>query len=68
MGVEVGRAVGMPVDEFTEKAWAQLAAGSEEVIVGSFGPEEEFLGMVNQRRKAFEFLSGMLLKNFGSHS
>jgi hypothetical protein len=68
MGEEVGRAVGIPVDEFTEKAWAQLAAGSDHVIVGSFGPEEKYLGMVKQRRDTFESLSDMILKNFGSRS
>ena len=64
MGPETGRAMGMPVAEFTEKAWAQLAAGNELVIVGSIGPEEPFLEMVKQRTKTFENLSDMMLGHF----
>ncbi|KAK4126007.1 NAD(P)-binding protein [Parathielavia appendiculata] len=66
MGPEVGRAMGMPVAEFIEKTWAQLTAGSEHVIVGGFGSEEAYRGMVKQRSDTFEAVSGMLLKNFGS--
>ncbi|KAK4041539.1 hypothetical protein C8A01DRAFT_14718 [Parachaetomium inaequale] len=64
MGPEIGRAMGMPVSEFTDKAWAQLAAGNELVIVGSMGPEERFLEMVRMREKAFEDLSDLMLAHF----
>ena len=29
-----GKAIGMPLDEFTDKAWAQLEEGREQVFVG----------------------------------
>jgi short-subunit dehydrogenase involved in D-alanine esterification of teichoic acids len=64
MGPETGRAMGMPVDVFTEKAWAQLAAGSELVVVGSFGPEEKFQEMLRLRGGIFEALSNMMLAHF----
>jgi hypothetical protein len=56
--------MGMPVDEFTEKAWAQLAAGNELVIVGSIGPEKSFLEMLRLREKAFEGMSDAMLGHF----
>lgn len=55
----------MPLDEFIEQAWPQLAAGSEDVIVGHLGPRREsFMALLNQRRDQFEGLSDMMLKNF----
>ncbi|SPQ24266.1 24ef7a7e-2341-47dc-8cb3-e8a86d3d2e6f [Thermothielavioides terrestris] len=64
MGPEVGRAMGMPVVEFVDRAWAQLATGSEHVIIGSIGPENEFLDLVSRRRKAFDALSDGMLAHF----
>ncbi|KAH6853374.1 hypothetical protein B0I37DRAFT_359128 [Chaetomium sp. MPI-CAGE-AT-0009] len=64
MGPETGRAMGMPVDVFTEKAWAQLAAGSELVVVGSFGPEGEFQEMLRLRSGIFDALSDVMLAHF----
>ena len=62
MGPERGRAMGMPVDEFVEKTWEQLAAGSDHVIVGSM--DDAFTAMVKQRRDRFEGLSNLMLGHF----
>ncbi|KAK3299991.1 uncharacterized protein B0H64DRAFT_4568 [Chaetomium fimeti] len=57
MGPEKGRKMGMPTDEFTEQAWAQLAAGSEMVIVGSLGPPKEFHEMLRLRNGIFDTMA-----------
>lgn len=61
MTPEVGRKVGMPLDDFIEKAWAQLAEGRDLVIVGGFPEDKSYLELVNKRRDAFEGLSDILL-------
>ncbi|KAH8587038.1 hypothetical protein B0O99DRAFT_665529 [Bisporella sp. PMI_857] len=61
---ERGRSFGMPAAEFIEKAWLELAVGSEHVIVGSAGPEESFKEIVKLRRQNFESLSDLLLDHF----
>ncbi|KAL5352029.1 hypothetical protein ACLOAV_001972 [Pseudogymnoascus australis] len=58
------RTFGMPAAEFIEKAWSELAAGSDHVIVGSAGPEESFKEIVKLRRQNFENLSEVLLGHF----
>lgn len=35
MGIERGRALGMPLDQFTEQAYAQLATDKEIIIIGN---------------------------------
>ncbi|KAH7111119.1 hypothetical protein B0J11DRAFT_599019 [Dendryphion nanum] len=64
MGPERGQSMGMPATEFVEKAWSQLAAGSEHVIVGSAGPEDSFMEIAKRRRQHFESLSDLLLAHF----
>jgi hypothetical protein len=64
MGLEKGRALGMPLNEFTEKAWSQLASGTDHVIVGALGPDTAYLEMVNGRRNRFEALSNLMLTHF----
>lgn len=66
MGIERGRAVGMPLDEFTEKAYAGLASGKEEVIIGTLAgasPEaaQEFL---EKRNVLFNNLSNVIAAHF----
>ena len=58
--------MGMPVDVFTEKAYAQLAAGADLVSVGSVGTasEEEYLDLVEKRKKIADSLTGMMLAHF----
>ncbi|UPL04078.1 hypothetical protein LCI18_015012 [Fusarium solani-melongenae] len=64
MGVEKGRAMGMPVAVFVEKTWPQIVSGTDHIIIGAIGSEESFLGAVQQRREQFEVLSGHLLTHF----
>jgi hypothetical protein len=65
MGEEVGRKFGMPVDEFTEIAYTALAAGKDEVIIGTVGlgkgyDKEKFHAIVNGRRDAFQWLADIM--------
>ncbi|KAL8793855.1 MAG: hypothetical protein Q9195_003581 [Heterodermia aff. obscurata] len=60
MGEERGRALGMPLGEFCERAWEGLREGGDQIVIGSIGPEEEFLGIVDKRRGVFEVLGGMI--------
>ncbi|PKS08178.1 hypothetical protein jhhlp_005454 [Lomentospora prolificans] len=64
MGEDVGRALGMPIGEFIEQAWSQLAEGSEHVMVGGIPAEEPFKELANKRREAFELLSGVMLAKY----
>ncbi|MCJ1376754.1 hypothetical protein MMC20_007999 [Loxospora ochrophaea] len=60
MGEERGRALGMPLDKFCNEAYEGLAAGKDQVIVGSIGPPETFHEIVDQRRGAFGALAHMM--------
>ena len=60
MGEEKGRAVGMPLDEFTDQAYKGLAAGKDQVFIGSIGPPEPFYDIVNKRRTAAENLAKVM--------
>ena len=42
----------MPLDEFTDKAWAGLLKGEDEVYVGAIGAEDRFSSIARQRREA----------------
>ena len=66
MGEERGRGMGMPVDVFTEKAYAQLAGGADLVSVGTVGAasEEEYLDLVEKRKKIADSLTDMMLAHF----
>jgi hypothetical protein len=60
MGIERGRAIGMPLAEFVEQAWSQLAAGSEQVTVGA---DEDYMKLMDHRRNRFEAMSDMFEKH-----
>lgn len=60
MGVEVGRKVGMPLDAFTEEAYQGLAAGNEDVYVGSVGPAEAFHEVVTKRRAVVQAFAKLM--------
>ncbi|KAL9106341.1 MAG: hypothetical protein Q9227_008610 [Pyrenula ochraceoflavens] len=67
LGPTKGRAMGMPVDQFTSEAYAGLQSGSDHVIVGAAGPgsKEGFDEIVRLRRERFEGLSGVIRKMAG---
>jgi hypothetical protein len=60
LDADKGRHMGMPLAEFTDKAWQGLAKGEDQVHVGFVPPEERFFGIARQRRKACEEMSKKL--------
>lgn len=56
--------MGLPVDVFIEQAWAQLAAGSELVMVGDVGAGEGYPEMMRLKGALFEALSDRMLTRF----
>ena len=60
IGKEKGRALGMPLAEFCDRAYEGLASGKDQVIIGSIGPRETFMDIVDKRRSTFEFLVNMM--------
>lgn len=69
MGANVGRQLGMPLKDFTDKAWDGLLKGEDEVFVGSIGPEDRFLSIAHQRRQTCEeFAQAVLKRSTGKSS
>lgn len=66
MGIERGRALGMPLADFTEQAYAALAAGKEEIIIGNLqGATPEDIELFLEKRKLlFDSLSSSLALHF----
>ncbi|MCJ1321743.1 hypothetical protein MMC15_007088 [Xylographa vitiligo] len=60
MGVDRGRSLGMPLDKFCDEAYTGLASGKDQVVIGSIGPQEKFMDIVDKRRSTFEFLANMM--------
>lgn len=60
MGQEIGRSLGMPLDKFCDEAYSGLASGKDQVVVGSIGPLDNFMDIVDKRRGLFEFLAKMI--------
>ncbi|KAI4243562.1 MAG: hypothetical protein L6R40_003385 [Gallowayella cf. fulva] len=65
MGPERGRAMGMPLGQFCDLAYDGLAKGQDQVIIGSIGPPDDFMDVVNKRRGAFDFLAKMIRSHYG---
>ncbi|KAJ5383470.1 Glucose/ribitol dehydrogenase [Penicillium concentricum] len=60
MGIEKGRGMGMPVEQYAEDAYQALETGSDEIIGGSVGPTEVFQDLADKRRKIFDEFAPML--------
>jgi short-subunit dehydrogenase involved in D-alanine esterification of teichoic acids len=67
MGSEKGRSLGIPVQEFTKAAYAGLAEGKDQIIVGAVGPPpfnetllQTFNEIVDKRRSVCAYLANML--------
>ena len=60
MGEEAGRRFGMPLNAFTKEAYKELAAGNDEIVIGSIGPSETFNEIVNKRRSVFNALAKLM--------
>ena len=59
-GEEAGRAMGMPLDKFTDLAYEGLASGKDHINVGGIGDAKQFNEMVEKRREVFDGLSVMI--------
>lgn len=66
MGVERGRAVGMPLADFTEQAYAALASGKEEIIIGNLhaASAEDVQIFLEKRKLMFDNLSSAMALHF----
>ncbi|KAJ5164555.1 Glucose/ribitol dehydrogenase [Penicillium coprophilum] len=60
MGIEKGRAMGMPVEQYAEDAYQALKTGSDEILGGSVAPSEAFRDLADRRRKIFDEFAPML--------
>ena len=54
-----GRSIGMPLDEFTEKAWAQLVEGADQVPVGMAASPFQPGGFEHTRQQIFQKMNGV---------
>ncbi|KAF5863687.1 hypothetical protein ETB97_009620 [Aspergillus alliaceus] len=54
---EVGRNIGMPLDQFINEAFAQLQAGKDQAVIGHVADEKTFYEILNKRRSMFEDLT-----------
>lgn len=59
-GEKAGRAMGMPLDKFTDEAYQGLASGSDSVFVGAIGPVPAFYEAVEKRKEVFMWLTKMM--------
>ena len=50
----------MPLDKFCDEAYDGLVSGKDQVVVGSIGPADTFMEIVNKRRTAFESLANLI--------
>lgn len=66
MGIERGRALGMPLAEFTEQAYAALASGEEEIIIGNLhgATPEDVQVFLGKKKLMFDNLSNALALHF----
>ena len=60
MGEEKGRAIGMPLPQFTDEAHKRLLEDKDQIIVGAIGPAETFHEIIDKRREAFNNLAGFM--------
>ncbi|KAL8749058.1 MAG: hypothetical protein Q9184_006954 [Pyrenodesmia sp. 2 TL-2023] len=65
MGEDKGRALGMPLETFTDEAYKGLEAGKDQIVIGSIGPPEVFHDIVDKRRGAAESLHAMMKRGMG---
>jgi hypothetical protein len=55
-----GRQIGMPLDAFTEEAYQELAANSDEIIITSIISAQTAKEIVSKQRQASEELANFL--------
>ncbi|ETS76206.1 hypothetical protein PFICI_11593 [Pestalotiopsis fici W106-1] len=66
MGEEKGRALGMPLNEFSDIAYNELLKADDLIVIGSIATEsrDNYMDLVNKRRTIFNKLSGAMLSRF----
>ena len=61
MGEDVGRKIGMPLDEFTTEAYNELMSGKDQINIGTpFMASERFHAIIADRREAFENMAQIM--------
>ncbi|EED22572.1 oxidoreductase, short-chain dehydrogenase/reductase family [Talaromyces stipitatus ATCC 10500] len=60
LGAEMGREIGMPLDEYVDITYKRLVAGEDQIIVGSIGPPEIFHDIIRHRRMLSTNLAQMM--------
>ena len=60
IGLDKGRSLGMPLDKFCNEAYNGLASSTDQVVIGSIGPRDEFMDIADKRRSTFEILANMI--------
>jgi hypothetical protein len=60
MGEEKGRALGMPMDQFTDEAHKGLLGGKDQIIIGAVGFGEVVTEIADKRREAFTNLAKLM--------
>ncbi|KIW85859.1 hypothetical protein Z517_01252 [Fonsecaea pedrosoi CBS 271.37] len=60
MGADKGRALGMPIDKFTQAAYDGLVSGNDQIVIGAVGSAETFNDVVEKRRTLFQNLAKMM--------
>lgn len=68
MGEERGRAVGMPLEDFTNEAMDGLFSGKEQIYVGTIGDKNTFSKIVDTRLEAFDGFTKLLQQLQGQKS
>ena len=56
-GEEAGRAMGMPLDKFTDEAYQGLASLKDTVVVGGLGPGPTFHEILDKKNELFLWLA-----------
>lgn len=61
-----GRTYGLPLGEFTERAYTELLKGDELIVIDSIAiePRETYMDLLDRRRKIFTKLSKAMLGHF----
>ena len=61
-GKAEGRAMGMPLDQFTDEAYQALASGKDQLVIGGLGPVTKgFYELLEKKNEVFTGLTKMIL-------
>jgi hypothetical protein len=60
MGIDKGRSMGMPIEQYAEDAYQALQRGSDEILGGSVEPVDNLQELADKRREIFDEFAPML--------